>query len=81
MIVTPHTDKECVKLVEWVQAQGYLHQFDWGCGAGEHCGWAILEADNEDKIRLVVPPILRKKARVIKLQKYTDEDLASIHSS
>jgi hypothetical protein len=81
MVVTPHKDKECLKLVEWVQAQGYLHQFDWGCGDGEHCGWAILEADDAEKAKLVVPPILREKARVFKLNKYKDEDVIAAHSA
>ena len=81
LVVTPHIDKECLKLVEWIQVQGYLHQFDWGCSAGEHCGWAILEADNESKAKLVVPPILRKKARVIKLNKFKDEDVMAAHAA
>ena len=81
MIVTPHDDKECLKLLEWIQAQGYLNQFDWGCGDGEHCGWAILEAEDERKAALVVPPILRKKARVFKLNKYKDEDVMAAHAA
>ena len=81
LIETPHTGKECVKLIEEIQAQGYLHHFDWGCEAGVHCGWAIIETKNENQARLVVPPILRDKARVIKLSKYFDEDVKSLHPS
>jgi hypothetical protein len=81
LIETPHTDKECLKLIDWVQAQGYLYHFDWGCEAGEHCGWAIIEVDNEEQAKLVVPPILRSKARIVKLNKFEDEDVETFHSS
>ena len=81
MIVTPHTDEECLKLLDWIQAQGYLHHFDWGCKSGEHCGWAILEVDSEHQALLAVPPLLRGKAHAFKLSKYKDEDLVSLHAS
>jgi hypothetical protein len=67
--------------VEWVHAQGYLYHFDWGCMDGEHCGWAIIEVKSEDQARLVVPPLVRRKARVIKLNKFEEEDVKSLHSS
>jgi hypothetical protein len=47
LIETPHTDQDCHRLVEQVYAMGYLYHFDWGCMAGVHCGWAIIEAENE----------------------------------
>ena len=81
MIVTPHTHEECIKLVKELHAMGYLHHFDWGCKSGEHCGWAIIEADDEAQAVLVVPPLVRKKARVIKLTKFEDEDVKSLHAS
>ena len=81
LIVTPHTHGECVKLVKELHAMGYLYHFDWGCMAGEHCGWAVIEADDETQAGLVVPPLLRKKARVIKLNKFAEKDLRALHTS
>lgn len=57
-------------LVDQVYAMGYLHNFDWGCEAGIHNGWAIIEAEDEAQARLAVPPLVRKKARVIKIIKF-----------
>lgn len=79
MIVTPHTAKECLRLLDYIQAQGYLHHFDWGCRSGEHCGWAVIDTDSEQRARTVVPPMLRPKARVIGLNKFSDEEVKNLH--
>ena len=57
-------------LVDQVYAMGYLHNFEWGCEVGIHNGWAIIEAENEAQAKLAVPPLVRRKARVIKLNKF-----------
>ncbi|HEY5670399.1 MAG TPA: hypothetical protein VIS10_10405 [Anaerolineales bacterium] len=75
LIETPHTDEDCQRLIDNVYAMGYIYHFDWGCDAGVHCGWAIIEAEDEEQARLAVPSLVRNKARVIKLKKYTPETL------
>lgn len=79
LIETPHVAQDCLMLVQQVRAMGYLHNFDWGCKAGEHCGWAIIEAENEAQARLAVPPLVRGKARVIKLTRFAAEDVQPLH--
>ncbi len=74
IIETPHTDRDCQMLVDQVYAMGYLYHFDWGCKAGVHTGWAIIEADSEADARLAVPPLVRNKARVIRLNKFSSDD-------
>jgi hypothetical protein len=81
LIVTPHTQSECMGLLSQVLAMGYLHNFDWGCEDGEHIGWAIIEAQSRDQAKLAVPPLVRRKAKVIRLTKFKDEDVKSTHSS
>ncbi len=71
LIETPHTAQDCKLLVEQVYATGYLYHFDWGCKAGVHSGWAIIEAENEAQARLAVPSIVRRQARVVKLNKFS----------
>ena len=70
LIETPHTVPECLDLVKLLNAQGYLWNFDWGCEAGIHSGWVIIEAENEAQARLAVPPLVRSRARIIKLNKF-----------
>ena len=77
LIETPHTPQECQFLVDQVYAMGYLYHFDWGCKSGVHTGWAIIEAENEADARLAVPPMVRKKARVIQVNKFTGEPFHS----
>jgi hypothetical protein len=79
LIETPHRDKDCVQLLDLLNAQGYLTHFDWGCLGGVHVGWAIIEAANEKEARLVVPPLVRDQARVVKVSKFDAEDVATFH--
>ncbi len=74
LIETPHDARDCQMLVDQVYAMGFLYHFDWGCEAGVHSGWAIIDAENEKEARLAVPPIVRNKARVIKLNKFINHD-------
>lgn len=51
---------------------------------GNHSAWFILEAENKEEARLVVPPQFRAEARVIGLNKFTIEQMEAIlsqHSS
>jgi hypothetical protein len=70
LIETPHTASECLDLIKVLNAQGYLRNFDWGCEAGTHSGWAIVDAGSEVQARLAVPPLVRPRARIIKLNKF-----------
>ena len=70
LIETPHTAEECLDLIKVLNAQGYLWNFDWGCKAGIHSGWAIIEAENDAEARLAVPPLVRTRARIVKLNKF-----------
>jgi hypothetical protein len=70
LIETPHAGAECLALIKQLNAQGYLRNFDWGCKTGTHIGWAIIEAENETQARLAVPPLVRARARIVKLDKF-----------
>ena len=77
LIETPHTATECLDLIKLINAQGYLWNFDWGCEAGTHSGWVIIEAENEAQARLAVPPLVRSRARIVKLNKYDGRTIAN----
>lgn len=81
LIETPHTAQDCSRLVEQVYAMGYLYNFDWGCKVGVHTGWAIIEAEDEAQAYLAVPPLVRRKARVIELTKFTGDHLSTHEST
>ncbi|NIS82217.1 MAG: hypothetical protein GTO14_18880 [Anaerolineales bacterium] len=79
LIETPHTGENCHLLVNEVHALGYLHNFDWGCKAGIHSGWAIIEAESEAQARLAVPLLVRGAARVIPLVKFSPDEVHEWH--
>jgi hypothetical protein len=79
LIETPHREQDCLKLIQLLQAQGYLMQFDWGCLSGVHIGWAVIEAHNLAEARLVVPRLVRGQAHVVKVSKFDVATLARVH--
>ncbi len=79
LIESPHEPGDCARLLQLVRAAGYLHNFDWGCKAGVHCGWAIVEADSESHALLAVPPLVRSRARIVRLNKFTPEEVDPLH--
>jgi hypothetical protein len=70
LIETPHTAHECLDLIKLLNAQGYLWNFEWGCKAGIHSGWTFMDAEDEALARLAVPPLVRSRARIVKLNKF-----------
>ena len=79
LIESPHDLKDCALLLKEVKAMGYLHHFEWGCSAGDHTGWAIIELESEEDARLVVPPFVRKRARIVRLNRFSAEEVDLMH--
>jgi hypothetical protein len=77
LIESPHEAADCKNVIKQVAAAGYLHNFDWGCAEGTHCGWAIIETDSIDHASQIVPWMVRDRARIVKLNKFGSDD--SLH--
>ena len=80
MIQAPHTQEDCVRALDAVQQAGahYLRATDWGCYAGDHTSWLVVEALDDDDARRMVPPGLRKDVRVVRLNKFTPDDIRKL---
>lgn len=74
MIESPHPIEQCDQVLQDLHAAGYLNQFEWGCKDNDHTGWAIVEAENLEHARQIVPWYLRDKARVVRLVKFNIAD-------
>ena len=70
LIESPHDPEDGDAVVKEVHAAGYLHYFEWGCHDGAHCGWAIVETDNREHARQMVPWRIRGKARIVRLERF-----------
>ncbi len=82
LIEVPHeaTKSACNNAVRIFLQSGshFLKQADWGCHDGEHKAWLIVEVENKDQARLIIPSFFRSEARVIKLHTFTREEMENI---
>jgi hypothetical protein len=45
---------------------------------GDHKAWLIVEVDNKDDARRILPPAFRHQARIVGLNKFTMEQIDEI---
>lgn len=87
LIEVPHeaTEAACNNAIRIFLETGshFLRQADWGCHDGEHKAWLMVEAENKDQARQIVPSLFRPVAKIVKLHTFTRtemDSLAGIHA-
>jgi len=80
-VESKHTSEECLRALDEVLAKGsdVLARIEWGCMAGDHTGYSIVEARSESDAMQIVPTFLRSKARAVKLNRFTPDQIRSFH--
>lgn len=75
LIEVPHegTAAACARAAELLMRTGshFLTHADFGCVDGVHKAWMIIETENKDEARNVVPPELRPLASIVRLNQFT----------
>ena len=56
----------------------FLTHADWGCKDGEHKAWIVVEVQNRDEARAIVPAAFRSQAKVVQLNAFSLEEIAEI---
>ena len=79
LVISPHTEGDCIKALKEIHAVGYITHFDWGCMDGDHTGWLVLEAENARQELMVVPAAQRHTAKAVKLAKFSPQDIEAMH--
>lgn len=79
IVESPHSAGDCKKALKDVLAAGYLSHFDWGCLDGDHRGWVVIEAASAQEAMMVVPASHRPRASVVKLTKFSREQIEKTH--
>ena len=81
IVELPHTQEECLRNLDELSAKGNdsLAKFDFGCHSGVHTGWATIEAGTDTDARKIVPTFLRDRARVVKVEKETIDQVKAYH--
>lgn len=82
MIEMPHTPSECLRALDEQLAKGpeILKQFNYGCKAGDHTGYALVDVKNETDARNLVPGFLINKARIVQVDIFTPDVIRSLHT-
>lgn len=82
LIEVPHEakTKECAQAVKILLDSGshYLTNAEFGCLDGEHKAWIIVEVDTREEALLVVPTIFRPRTKIVKLNKFSLEQIDQI---
>ena len=81
LIETTHKPEDCVAALDTMveKDKKLLSKIDWGCLSGDHTGYVIVEAANEQDARAQLPETLRAGAKVTKVTKFTPKEIASFH--
>lgn len=82
LIEVPHeaSTVACAKAVEILLKSGshFLTHADWGCKDGEHKAWIIVEVENKDEARAIVPPAIRSQAKITRLNAFSLEEIEGL---
>jgi hypothetical protein len=79
LIEVPHgSDKHaCDHAIQVFHETGshFLSHAEWGCLDGVHKAWIIVEVENKEEAKFIVPPIFRSDATITLLTTFTADDL------
>ena len=79
LIEVPHGSGEdaCNEAIKIFLETGshFLTHADWGCMDGEHKAWLIVEVDDKEQAKYIIPPLFRSKAKITQLTTFTAKDI------
>ena len=81
IIQDSHDVDDCLKTLDAFLRAGahYLTNAEWGCQGGEHTAWIVIEADSDEEARHLVPPVIRDRARLVRLNRFSPEQIRAFH--
>jgi hypothetical protein len=82
LIEVPHAAEveACARVVQIFLKTGshFLTHADWGCRDGEHKAWIIADVSDKTEAYGIVPPQFRNAAKVVRLNKFTMDEIDEI---
>ena len=83
-IEVPHEAETaaCARVVRVFLEAGshFLTHADWGCMDGVHKAWIIVDVEDKDQARTILPPAFRSQAEIVKLNGFTMQQIDDIMS-
>lgn len=59
----------------------FMTNADWGCRDGEHKAWFIVDIDDKRSVMEIIPPFLRRDAKITEVIKFRMQDIDEIKKS
>ena len=79
LIEVPHegTKDACMKAIRVFMETGshFLTHAEWGCMDGEHKAWMIVEVENKESAKQILPSLYKMKAKITKLEQLSRRDI------
>jgi len=79
LIEVPHENSKeaCARAVRTFLSTGshFMTNADWGCGDDVHKAWFFVEVESKEQASAILPPLLRRDATIIGLQRFGMEDI------
>jgi len=81
LVVAPHKAEDCLKALDEAKDKGptFLAKFNWGCMAGDHTGYAVVDAKDEASVRKMLPASMASTVKITKVTPFTAEQIKSFH--
>jgi len=81
LVISPHTAEQCLTALDHLADAKALDRVEFGCEAGDHTGYARVDARSAEEALGLVPTAERSGARAIALTKFTPEQIRAYHQA
>ncbi len=82
LVEVPHEaeEKACALAIQILLKTGshYLTNAEFGCFDGVHKAWVIIDVENKEDARRMLPPVFRSQAKIVGLNRFTLEQIDEI---
>lgn len=77
----PHSTQTCLHELDDLKSQSpdLLPRINWGCMAGKHNGWAMVEAGSKSDVLNMLPTSIRGEVDITEVNKFTPDQIESMH--
>jgi hypothetical protein len=81
LVSTSHAPDQCLAALDEMAAKTKrtFKKMRWGCKAGDHTGYMIVDTTDAETARMMLPESARASAKVIELTKITPKQLKDMH--
>ena len=79
MVEFKHTPEECLNTLDKIKDKDakLLNKIEWGCMSGDHTGYLVVNASNEQEALKGIPADFNAKA--YKIAKFTPKQIEDFH--